>query len=95
MVKRPPTMREIQAAKEKPDVKKYKVQNISKQLIKIHLQPRVRDNGKRDDFYVGAEDVNLYPNKIVELREDRVWKEQLDRLAKKRQIKILSKPAVE
>jgi hypothetical protein len=95
MVKRPPTMREIQAAKEKPDVKKYKVQNISKQLVKIHLQPRVRDNGKRDDFYVGAEDVNLYPNKIVELREDRVWKEQLDRLAKKRQIKILSKPVVE
>jgi len=95
MVKRPPTMREIQAAKEKPDVKKYKVQNISKQLVKIHLQPRVRDNGKRDDFYVGAEDVNLYPNKIVELREDRVWKEQLDRLAKKRQIKILNKPAAE
>jgi len=95
MVKRPPTMREIQAAKEKPDVKKYKVQNISKQLVKIHLQPRVRDNGKRDDFYVGAEDVNLYPNKIVELREDRVWKEQLNRLAKKRQIKILNKPAAE
>jgi hypothetical protein len=91
MVKRPPTMREIQAAKEKPDVKKYTVQNISKQLVKIHLQPKIRD-GKRDDFYVGAEDVNLFPTKIVELREDRVWKEQLDRLAKKRQIKILSRP---
>ena len=95
MVKRPPTMREIQATKEKPEVKKYKIENICKQLVKIHLQPRVRDNGKRDDFYVGAEDVNLYPNKIVELREDRVWKEQLIRLAKKRQIKILSQPISE
>jgi len=93
MVKRPPTMREIQAAKEKPEVKNYVIQNICKQLVKIHQKPRMRDNGKREDFYVGAEDVNLYPNKIVELREDRVWKEQLDRLAKKRQIKVLSKPA--
>jgi hypothetical protein len=93
MVKRPPTMREIQAAKEKPEVKNYIIQNICKQLVKIHQKPRMRDNGKREDFYVGAEDVNLYPNKIVELREDRVWKEQLDRLAKKRQIKVLSKPA--
>lgn len=86
-------MREIQAAKEKPEVKNYVIQNICKQLVKIHQKPRMRDNGKREDFYVGAEDVNLYPNKIVELREDRVWKEQLDRLAKKRQIKVLSKPA--
>jgi hypothetical protein len=93
-VKRPPTMRELQARKrEKVDVRHIKIQNISNQLVKIHLQPKLKENGKREDFYVGAEDINLHPNKMVEVREDRTWKSQLDRLQKKRKIKVFSKPS--
>ena len=89
MATRPRTIREMQADKEKETISPtMTIQNICKQLIKIHLRPPEK-NGKKVDFFVGAEDINLNPLQTHVFKKSRLWLGQVDRLQKTRKIVVL------
>ena len=81
------TVREMQveAAKESGEMN---IQNISNQVIPIHMRPP-----KDIDFYLGAQDVRLHPNKNKTFKKSRLWLEQIERLQKQRKIQVLSDTA--
>jgi hypothetical protein len=82
---RPKTMREIQAEKASSVGKaEVRILNISKQVIPIHLRP---PSGV--DFYVGAEDVRLYPGKSKMFKKHRLWLPQVDRLKKQQKVQVV------
>jgi hypothetical protein len=85
MMKRPATVKEIQSAQPKSEGR-VRILNISQQLIKIHLKPPTGV-----DFYLGAQDVCLGPNKSYTFKRDRLWMEQVTRLEKQGKLQILSK----
>jgi len=85
---RPKTMREIQAekaAKHHSSQATITVTNISKQLIKIHLNAP-----KGVDFYVGAQDISLKPNQTYPFKKNRVRMDQITNLRKKGKIAYVS-----
>jgi hypothetical protein len=87
-ITRPKTMREISAEKKK-EAGVITVSNISRQMIPIHLNPPIV-NGKKLDFYVGAQDIHLKIGQTFTFRKDRIRRPQLDRLKKMGKISIIS-----
>ena len=89
MATRPKTMREISAEKKnRKDIPTITISNISKQLIKIHLDPPIV-NGKKLDFYVGAQDIELKRNQTHTFRKDRIRMDQVTRLQKMGYVSIV------
>lgn len=90
MAKRPMTVREMKTAKKQQEkVGTITVSNISNQAYKIHLKPPII-NGKKVDFYVGAQDINMIPGRTHSFKKDRLWMQQIDRLKKQRLLSIIS-----
>jgi len=88
--KRPLSIREIQAAKsQQHEVGTLLISNISKQKLNIHLRPPVI-NGKRMDFYVGAQDIALIPGQSYPFKKDRLWMEQVNRLRQEGKVAVLA-----
>jgi hypothetical protein len=87
-IARPKTMREISAEKKK-ETGTITVTNISKQMVPIHLDSPIV-NGKKLDFYVGAQDIHLKIGQTFTFRKDRIRRPQLDRLKKMGKIQIIS-----
>lgn len=84
-VKRPMTVREMQAAKKKKtDRGTITIYNDSKQMVPIHL-----DAPEGVDFYVGAQDVRLKPGQTYKFRKNRIRMEQITRLRKQGFIQVL------
>jgi hypothetical protein len=89
MADRPRSIREMQAEKVKEqDVGTLTIQNISEQLIKINLLPPEK-NGKRVDFYVGSEDINLKVGQTHAFKKNRLNMAQVNRLQKMHQISVI------
>lgn len=87
----PKTIREIQAekvAKKKLNKELITIQNVSKQIISIHLNPP-----QGVDFYFGAEDKPIRPNQVASLNRSRVRMDQLKRLQQTGFISIISDSA--
>jgi hypothetical protein len=88
MANRPKTMREMQAdkaAKQQLSVATITVTNISKQLIKVHLNAP-----KGVDFYVGAQDISLTPGQTFTFKKNRVRLDQITNLRKQRKLSLVS-----
>jgi hypothetical protein len=84
-IKRPLTVKQIQAAKKKEDDKgEVVIMNISGQLVPIHQRAP-----KGVDFYFGAEDIRLRPNERHTFKKSRLWMSQIDKLRKQRKIQII------
>ncbi len=86
-VKRPLTQKEIRAKNEAARNKSKEtltIINISKQLVPLQIK-----KAKGMDFYVSARDVHLHPGKKITLPKHRLWTEQIDRLSKRRLIRVL------
>jgi len=85
---KPKSIKSIQAEKEQDKTKdqaRVTITNIGKQLIKIHLNAP-----KGVDFYIGAEDKDLYPGCTFTFKKHRLRMPQIERLQKMRQIQIIS-----
>ena len=87
-ITRPQTTKEIRAEKHK-ESGTVTITNISKQMIPIHLDAPII-NGKKLDFYVGAQDIHLKIGQTFTFRKDRIRRPQLDRLKKMGKISIIS-----
>lgn len=88
MADRPKTIREMQAekaAKQQASTSTITVTNISKQLIKVHLNPP-----KGVDFYVGAQDINLTPGQTFTFKKNRVRLDQITNLRKNKKLALVS-----
>jgi hypothetical protein len=83
-VKRPMTVREMQAAKQKMDRGTITIYNCSKQMVPIHL-----DAPKGVDFYVGATDVRLKPGQTHKFKKNRIRMPQIERLRKQGFVQVL------
>jgi len=85
-MKRPQTVREVQAEKQKKkEIGTVTVYNCSKQLVPIHLNAP-----KGMDFYIGAQDYRLYPGRKFTFRKDRLRMQQIERLQKQRMIQVIN-----
>lgn len=87
---RPKTIREIQSQKVEGDKSTITINNVSKQMIPIHLNPP-----KGVDFYVGAQDIRLRPGQTHTLKLSRVRIKQVERLQKMGKIQVINKTQLE
>lgn len=84
-LKRPKTVREMQAEKAKKNgVGQVTIENCSKQLVPIHLNPP-----KGVDFYIGAQDIRLQPGQVHKFKKNRLRMPQIERLQKQRMIRVI------
>lgn len=87
-VEKPKSLKEVQVEKERERIREQNrvtITNISKQLIKIHYNAP-----KGVDFYIGAEDKDLYPGYTYTFKKHRLRMAQIERLQKMRKIQIIS-----
>lgn len=86
MANRPRTIREMQTERQKVrTASEVTILNISQQLITIHQRAP-----KGVDFYIGAQDIRLRPNKSHTFKKNLLWMEQVERLAKRQKISIIA-----
>lgn len=87
-VEKPKSLKEVAAEKEKDRIREQNritITNISKQLIKIH-----QDAPKGVDFYIGAEDKDLFPGRTYTFKKHRLRMPQIERLQKMGKIQVIS-----
>lgn len=88
--RRPLSIRERQNREQnKEEVVLARITNTSKQMVPIHLRPPIGRNGKRIDFYFGAEDKRLSPNKSIVVDLSRTYDSQITRLKQKKMISVI------
>lgn len=87
MAKRPPTQKEIQRQKRQRAGRSetITVLNRSRQVISINCK-----HPPGSDFFLGSQDVRLYPGRRATLPKSRLWSSQIERLQKRGMLSIIS-----